>query len=306
MKYRRLIRDGTKVSVLGLGTWPLGGAMGQMDDKTAITVTRRAIDHGINLIDTARVYLESERRLGKALKDGYRDRCFLATKVMGDYTPASINAMLETSLRELDVDYVDLYQVHHPDPNFPFDETMEIMARLREAGKTRYIGVSNYRVDHMRQAWQGAPFHTCQPRYSMFYRPVEYDVIPYCEKNRIGVLVHSPLAKGLLTGRYRAGHQFAQDDERSQLRRFQGETFARYLAVADQLSQLASDKGITLVQLSIAWVLRLNAVSCLLVGAKTGEQIEEHLGAVDVTLSNDETRRLDAILQDTPAELYDA
>ena len=182
MKYRRLIRDGTKVSVLGLGAWPLGGAMGQMDDKTAVTVARRAIDHGINLIDTARVYLESERRLGKALKDGYRDRCFLATKVMGDYTPAAINATLETSLRALDVDYVDLYQVHHPDPNFLFDETMEIMARLREAGKTRYIGVSNYRVDHMQQAWQGAPFHTCQPRYSMFYRPVEYDLIPYCEK----------------------------------------------------------------------------------------------------------------------------
>ena len=137
MKYRRLIRDGTKVSVLGLGAWPLGGAMGQMDDKTAITVTRRAIDHGINLIDTARVYLESERRLGKALKDGYRDRCFLATKVVGNYTPAAINAALETSLRALDVDYVDLYQVHHPDPNFLFDETMEIMARLREAGKTR-------------------------------------------------------------------------------------------------------------------------------------------------------------------------
>ena len=306
MKYRQLIRDGTKVSVLGLGAWPLGGAMGRMDDKTAVTVARRAIDHGINLIDTARVYLESERRLGKALKGGYRDRCFLATKVIGDYTPAAINAMLETSLRELDVDYVDLYQVHHPDPNFPFDETMEIMARLREAGKTRYIGVSNYHVDHMRQAWQGSPFHTCQPRYSMFYRPAEYDVIPYCEKNRIGVLVHSPLAKGLLTGRYRAGHQFAQDDERSQLRRFQGETFARYLAVADQLSQLASDKGITLVQLSIAWVLRLNAVSCVLVGAKTVEQIEEHLGAVDVALSDDEIRRLDAILQDTPAELYDA
>ena len=175
---------GTEVSVLGLGTWPRGGAMGQMDDKTAMTVTRAAIDHGINLIDTARIYLESERRFGKALKDGYRDRCFLATKVMDDYTPAVINATLETSLRELDVDYVDLYPVHQPDPNFPFDETIEVMERLREAGKTRYIGMSNYHVDHMQQAWKGAPFHTCQPRYSMFYRPVEYDVIPYCEKNR--------------------------------------------------------------------------------------------------------------------------
>ncbi len=306
MKHRQLIRDGTEVSVLGLGTWPLGGAMGQMDDKTAIAVTRAAIDHGINLIDTARVYLESERRMGLALKDGYRDRCFLATKVLGDYTPPVIQAAIETSLREPDVDYVDLYQVHHPDPNFPLDETMEIMERLCEAGKTRYIGVSNYQVDHMEQAWKGAHFHTNQPRYSMFYRLVEYDVIPYCEKNQIGVLTHSPLAKGLLSGRYQAGHQFAQDDERSQLRRFQGETFSHYLAVADQLNQLASDKGITLVQLAIAWILRLNAVSCVLVGAKTVEQMQEHLGAVDVTLSDDELRHIDAILQDTPAELYDA
>ena len=306
MKYRRLTRDETEVPVLGLGTWPLGGAMGRMDDRSAIAVTRAAIDRGISLIDTARVYLQSERRLGLALKDGYRDRCFLATKVLGNYAPAAISAAIDTSLGKLDVDYVDLYQVHHPDPNFPFDETMEAMERLRQAGKTRYIGVSNYHVGHMRRAWKGASFHTCQPRYNMFYRTVERGVIPYCQDNGIGVLAHSPLAKGLLTGKYQLGHQFGRDDERSGLHRFRGETFAHYLAVADRLSRLASDKGITLVQLAIAWILRLTGVTCVLVGAKTVEQIEDHLGSVDVTFSQDELQLIETILKDTPAELYDA
>ncbi len=309
MEYRQLTRDGTQVSVIGLGTWPFGGGMGAMDDQTAIAITRAAIDNGINLIDTAQVYGESEERLGKALKDGYRDRCFLATKVWreqdNDYSPAAIYAAMDDSLRKLDVDYVDLYQIHHPDPSYPLDQTMEALDRLREQGKTRYIGVSNFWVEHMEEALTTTRLHTNQPRYNMLDRRIEAEVLPFCERNGIGIMAHSPLAKGLLTGRYRVGHKFPEDDERSRLSRFRGEPFAHYVKVADQLKQIAADKNLSLIQLAIGWLLRLSSVSCVLVGAKRPDQIHEHLGAAGVTFSDDELARIESILQDTPATLYD-
>jgi len=304
MEYRQLTRDGTEVSVIGLGTWPLSGGMGSMDDQTAIAITRTAIDSGINLVDTAQVYHGSEERLGKALKNGYRDRCFLATKVIGDYSPEAIRSAMDSSLRKLDVDSVDLYQIHHPDPSYPFDQTMETLDRLQEQGKTRYIGVSNFWVEHMQEALKTNCIHTNQLRYNMLDRRVEAEVLPFCERSGIGVLAHSPLAKGLLTGRYGVDHKFPDDDERSHLPRFRGETFAHYVNVADQLQQVAADKGISLIQMSTAWLLRLTSVSCVLVGAKRPEQIREHLGAAGVTFSNDELTRIEMILQDTPGELY--
>jgi aryl-alcohol dehydrogenase-like predicted oxidoreductase len=309
MEYRQLTRDGTQVSVIGLGTWPFGGGMGAMDDQTAIAITRAAIDNGINLIDTAQVYGESEERLGKALKDGYRDRCFLATKVWrerdNDYSPAAIFAAMDDSLRKLDVDYVDLYQIHHPDPSYPLDQTMEALDRLREQGKTRYIGVSNFWVEHMEEALTTTRLHTNQPRYNMLDRRIEAEVLPFCERNGIGIMAHSPLAKGLLTGRYRVGHKFPEDDERARLSRFRGEPFAHYVKVADQLKQMAAHKSLSLIQLAIGWLLRLSSVSCVLVGAKRPDQIHEHLGAAGVTFSDDELARIESILQDTPATLYD-
>ena len=275
-----------------------------MDDQTAIAITRTAIDSGINLVDTAQVYHGSEERLGKALKNGYRDRCFLATKVIGDYSPEAIRSAMDSSLRKLDVDSVDLYQIHHPDPSYPFDQTMETLDRLQEQGKTRYIGVSNFWVEHMQEALKTNCIHTNQLRYNMLDRRVEAEVLPFCERSGIGVLAHSPLAKGLLTGRYGVDHKFPDDDERSHLPRFRGETFAHYVNVADQLQQVAADKGISLIQMSTAWLLRLTSVSCVLVGAKRPEQIREHLGAAGVTFSNDELTRIEMILQDTPGELY--
>ncbi len=306
MKYRQLIRDGTQVSVLGLGTWPLGGHMGQMDERTATSITRAAIDSGINLIDTAQAYHPSETRLGRALKDGYRERCFLASKAIGDYSPAGIRAAMEDSLRNLEVDFVDLYQVHHPDPAYPFDQTMHALERLQEQGKTRYFGVSNYDLEHMQASFAAAHFHTNQTRYNMLDRRREAGVLPFCQQHEIGVLAHSPLAKGLLTGRYRVGHSFPDDDERAHLPRFRGATFAHYVGVADQLQELAADKGISLVQMAIGWLLRLPAVSCVLVGAKSPKQVSEHLAAADVTFTADELERIEAILENTSGELYDS
>lgn len=301
MQQRQLGKDGPLVSVLGLGAWPLGGGMGLVDEATAISTIHAAIDNGITLIDTAQAYRTSEVTLGKALQNGYRERCFLATKVSGDYSPAGIRSAIENSLRDLAVDYVDLYQIHSWKAEYPVEASMATMARLQEEGKIRYIGVSNYNAAQMAQALQSAPVQANQPRYNLFDRGIETEDIPFCARNGIGILAHSPLAKGLLTGKYRANHQFPADDERAKMPRFQGETFARYLAVTDRLqAEVARPKGLTMVQLAIAWQLRLPEITCVLVGAKNVQQVQEHLAAAAVDFSADELARIDQILVDAP------
>jgi len=276
--------------------------MGPVEESQAIAIIRAAIDSGVTLLDTAQAYRTSETTVGKALKGGYRERCFLATKVSGKYSRADIIAAMDNSLHQLDVDYVDLYQIHGWNSRYPIEESMETMARLQEQGKTRHIGVSNFSVEQMQQALAVAPFHSNQPRYNLFDRQIEAEDIPFCRRQGIGILAHSPLGKGLLTGRYRPGHPFPPEDERSGFPRFQGETFARYVAVADRLKEVAADKGLSLVQLAIAWLLRLETVTCVLAGAKSPQQTEEHLGAVGVEFSAHELARIDEILQDAPQE----
>lgn len=300
MEYRQLGRDGPQVPVLGLGAWPLGGGMGQVDERTAIDTVRAAIDNGITLVDTAQAYRTSEATLGKALKGGYRDRCFLATKVSGDYSREGILSAIDNSLRALDVDAVDLYQIHSWDDRYPIQESIETMAELQAAGKARFLGVSNFSAEEMQEALQTARFHANQPRYNLFDREIEVQDIPFCEQHGVGLLVHSPLAKGLLTGKYSPGYRFADDDERAQMPRFQGDTFRRFLEVAKGLKAVAHDKGLSLMQLAVAWPLRLPAVTCVLVGAKSPAQVEEHLGAVGVSFSDDELRHIDDVLTGAP------
>jgi aryl-alcohol dehydrogenase-like predicted oxidoreductase len=300
MEYRQLGEDGPQVPVLGLGTWPIGGGMGRLDDRIAIDTIHAAIDSGITLLDTAQAYRTSEATVGKALVGGYRDRCFLATKASRDYSRQGIVSAIEDSLRALEVDYVDLYQIHNWRPQYPIEESMETMLRLQEQGKTRYIGVSNFNADQMGQALRTARYHANQVRYNPFDRGIEAADVPFCAEQGIGILVHSPLAKGLLTGKYTPGYRFPEDDERSRFPRFQSETFARYLSVADQLGEIAQDKGISLVQFAIAWAMRLPAITCVLVGAKNPTQVQDHLGALGVTFSDDELARIERILATAP------
>jgi aryl-alcohol dehydrogenase-like predicted oxidoreductase len=300
MEYRQLGKDGPQVPVLGLGAWPIGGGMGHVAEGEAISTIHAAVDHGITLIDTAQGYLTSEATLGKALQNGYRARCFIATKVSRDYSRQGIRAAMEDSLRALRVDYVDLYQIHHWDERYPLEEMMETMARLQEEGKTRYIGVSNFSAEQMVQALEIARFQSNQPPYNLIDRQIERADIPFCEREGIGILVHSPLAKGLLAGKYSADHQFPADDERSTFARFQGEAFAGYLAAVERLKEVAQAKGLTLVQLALAWTLRLPAITCVLVGARNTAQVEAQLSAVGVTFSQEELARIDEIMGDAP------
>lgn len=296
MEQRQLGKDGDHVSVIGFGAWPIGGAMGAVDEGAAISTVHAVLDHGITLIDTAQSYRVSEAIIGKALKAGRRNQVFLATKVSRDYSPDAIRRAMENSLRALQTDHVDLYQIHGWNPQYPVDDSMEMMEKLHQEGKTRYIGVSNFNVEQMERAVQTAPFHSLQPRYSLLDREIETETLPYCEAHGIGILPYSPLAKGLLTGKYTPGHQFPADDERSGMTRFQGEEFRRNLAIAEKLKAIAQDRNLTLIQLAIGWQLRLPGITCVLVGAKTPEQVAEHVGGQGWQLTDTELQAIETVL----------
>jgi aryl-alcohol dehydrogenase-like predicted oxidoreductase len=296
MEHRVLGAAGPRVSALGFGAWPIGGGLGRVDRAIAVDTVRAAIDSGITLIDTAEGYRTSEALIGEALRGGYREKCFLATKASSDFSAKGIRAAMENSLRALRVEQVDLYQIHNWDPRFPIEESMEAMRKLREEGKTRWIGVSNFLPEHLERALRVCPIQSNQVRYSLLFREIEGGTLEFCEDHGIGIIVHSPLAKGLLTGRYTPDSAFPADDERSGFPDFRGALFARHLSRAERLKELGKAKGISLVQLAIAWTLRHGAVSCTLVGAKSPGQLREHLGAAGVAFSPAELRDIEGIL----------
>ena len=296
IEHRSLGTGGPSVPVLGFGAWPIGGGLGRVEKAAAIATVRAAIDAGITLIDTAEGYRTSEAVIGEALRGGYRDRCFLASKASVDFTPGGIRRALENSLRALRVDHVDLYQIHSWNPEVPVEQSMQEMSRLKEEGKIRFIGVSNFLPEHMERAAAACPFVSNQVRYSLLFREIESGTVDSCRQRGIGILVHSPLAKGLLTGRYTPISTFAPDDERSGFSDFKGAAFAGHLARAERLAAVAREKGISLVQLAIAWTLRLPTVSCTLVGAKSPAQIADHLGAAGVRFTTEELQKIDRAL----------
>lgn len=297
MRYRQLGKEGDAVSALGLGGWPLGGGMGRITEQEAIAVIRAAIDCGVTLIDTAEGYFSSEARIGKALKDGYRKQCFLATKVSGNYTRNNIRRAIADSLRALQVDYVDLYQIHSWDPACDIEEAIEAMAELQVEGKTRFIGVSNYNARQIERALRAARVQSSQPVYNLFEREIEREDLPFCEREGIGVLAHSPLAKGLLSGKYGARHRFSSNDERSYNSLVQGDWLKRYLAAADGLKEIAHAKGLTLAQLAISWPLAKPSVTSVLFGAKSVAQVEENARAAEVRFNDKELSLIEKILE---------
>jgi aryl-alcohol dehydrogenase-like predicted oxidoreductase len=272
--------------------------MGAVDEATAIATVHAAIDHGVTLIDTAQGYRDSEAIIGRALQKGYRNRCILATKVSGqDFSKVAIEKALDQSLRALNAGQIDLYQLHAWPTQTPIAESMNTLAALERKGKIRYLGVSNFSAEQMAQALEVQPFCANQVGYNLFDREIEADVLPFSLARGIGVIAHSPLAKGLLSGAYRSGHAFPKDDERSRMQRFRGELFTAHLRVAEALRALANDKGLTLIQLALAWVLKQPGISCVLVGAKTPLQVEEHVAAVEVQLSREDLLAIERVLE---------
>jgi aryl-alcohol dehydrogenase-like predicted oxidoreductase len=312
MKYTQLGQTALRVSTLCYGTWQFGGDWGGFEVSEAQATIRLALDLGINFFDTAQAYGfgASERVLGQALQPeirAKRDSIVIATKgglrkdggkLLRDASASWIRQGVEQSLRNLGVDYIDLYQVHWPDPRTPFDETARALDQLVQAGKIRYAGVSNFDVAQMRQFGKTRKIDTLQPPYHLFRRDIENEILPYCQEHRVGVLVYGPLAHGLLGGRYTPRTAFASDDWRRKSPAFRGELFKRNLAVIDRLKQVAARLGITIPQLAIAWVLAHPAVHVAIIGARHPQQLKETATAGDVSLSEQTLQEIERIMKD--------
>ena len=241
MKLKKPGDTGESISIIGMGTWQLAGMMGAVDRSQSTALIRRAIDSGITFIDCAEMYGDSEQLLGRALADGYRDRCFLATKVSRDFSAGGVRRALENSLKALKTDRIDLYQIHRYEPATPVEETLEAMAELQNKGLIRYCGVSNFNREQLQRARQVLPVVSDQINYNALNRSPEKQLLDYCRREKVAVIVHSSLAKGLLCGKYGPDHIFARDDERSGFTGYSGQLFTRSLEVVDELETVARD-----------------------------------------------------------------
>jgi aryl-alcohol dehydrogenase-like predicted oxidoreductase len=309
MQQVRLGRSGLVVSRLAFGTWQLGGDWGPTDTTGAMDAIRRAADEGVTLFDTAQAYGfgQSEQLLSAALRGVPREQVAIATKgglrptdggLVRDASARWIREGAEASLRALDTDYVDLYQLHWPDPETPFDETAEALAKLIAEGKIRHVGVSNFDVEQMAAFEVTLTVETLQPPYDLFRRDVEAEVLPYTAAHDIGVLVYGPLAHGLLSGSLGPETRFARDDWRSKSPMFEGETYARNLQVVAGLGALASELGFTLPQLAIGWTLANPAVQVAIVGTRDRDHVDEVLAASAIQLEAEVMQRIDDLMVD--------
>jgi aryl-alcohol dehydrogenase-like predicted oxidoreductase len=315
MQYRTLGRTGVKISPLCLGAM-MFGEWGNPDHDDSIRIIHRALDAGINFIDTADVYShgESEEIVGKALVDGRRGDVILATKVhasMGDDPNHKGNSRrwiireVESSLRRLKTDWIDLYQIHRPSPDTDVEETLGAVSDLVTQGKVRYIGSSTFPASHIVEAqWTARErrltrFVCEQPPYSMLVRAVEADVLPTCQRHGMGVISWSPLAGGWLSGKWRTGAETPTSSRAKLLP-------ARYdlslpvnqrkLEAADALGALADEAGTALVYLALAFVINHPAVTAAIIGPRTMEQLDSQLGAVDLKLEDAILDRIDEIV----------
>jgi aryl-alcohol dehydrogenase-like predicted oxidoreductase len=313
MEFTKIAGTDLNVSRIGLGTWVIGGWMwGGSDEAESIKTIHAAIDRGINLIDTAPVYGfgRSEEIVGKALAtDGLRDRVLIATKAGLDWRDgqpfrnASRNRLLaevEDSLRRLRTDYIDIYQVHWPDPLTPIEECAEAMLALCRQGKIRAIGVSNFSRQQMHEFRKVAPIHTVQPPYNLFERDAEKEVLPYCLWHNIATLAYGSICRGLLSGRMKPDTRFEGDDQRNTDPKFQQPRFSQYLRAVEALDRFARDNfGKRVMHLALRWALDQPGVSAALMGARRPAQLDPIDQAVGWTLGNDAIAEIDRIVRTT-------
>ncbi len=312
MKYTQLGERGPRVSRIAFGNWSAGGDWGSVDRAAAIAAMRAALDLGITLFDTARAYGfgAAEEVLGEALRPeirSARESIVIATKgglrnenglPVRDSSPAALRRDLEASLRSLGMDHVDLYQVHWPDPATPIAETAETLDTFVREGKVRYVGVSNYDAREMTAFQQVRPIDTLQPPYHLFRRDIEESILPFAQEHGIGVLVYGPMAHGLLSGGMSETTTFAADDWRSKNDMFAGDAFTRNLAIVRRLETFATERGMTVGQLAIAWTLANPAVDVAIVGARDPEQIRGTTPAAEIRLSSEDLAQIEQIMRD--------
>jgi aryl-alcohol dehydrogenase-like predicted oxidoreductase len=325
MEYRQLGGSDVKVSAITFGAWAIGGFMwGGADEEAAIAAIKASLDAGINTIDTAPVYGlgRSEELVAAAIK-GRRDKVVLLTKfglrwdeptgtfhfempdtkgrpirVYKHAAAGQVIAECEASLRRLGTDYIDLFQQHWPDEATPVEETMRAVERLLKDGKIRAAGVSNYSVEQMERARQVVPLASDQPPFSMVNRGIERELVPYCRQHNIGLIVYSPLQRGLLTGKMRPDQKFAPGDHRAQNAFFKPEMIQRVNALLESIRYIADGHRATLAQVAIAWTIARPGITAALVGARDARQAAENARAADIRLTADEMATIDSRMEE--------
>ncbi|MGC2128881.1 MAG: aldo/keto reductase [Candidatus Aquilonibacter sp.] len=309
MEFTEIKGTALRPSRIGLGTWAIGGWMwGGADDDAAIATIHRALDAGITLVDTAPAYGQghSEEVVGRALK-GRRDKAVIATKVglqwdaqanvTRNASAARIQKEIADSLRRLQTDYIDIYQVHWPDPSTPMEETAEAMQALFDAGKIRAIGVSNFSPAQMDEFRRHATLHTLQPPYNLFERGAEQDALPYGVAHGLTSLTYGALCRGLLSGKMRADTVFSGDDLRRSDPKFQQPRYGQYLRAVDRLDALAQTKfGKHVIHLALRWVLDQPGVGSALWGARHPDQVDPISAVFDFSLDDATKAEIDNIL----------
>ncbi|MFD3001291.1 aldo/keto reductase [Pontibacter toksunensis] len=316
MEYRKIGTSDLSVSVVTFGAWAAGGWMwGGTERKDSVEAIRAAYDLGVTSIDTAPIYGQgtSEEIVGEAIKGLPRDKVQILTKYgmrwdlnkgelamksqdnegkdIDIYKYAGRDSIIkecENSLRRLKTDYIDLYQIHWPDPTTPIEETMETVAQLIKEGKVRHAGVCNYSVAQMQEAEKYVKLVSNQVPYSMVKRNIEADVVPYCIEKDKAILAYSPLERGLLTGKMKPGHQFSEGDHRANLYFFKDENLKRTDQFLQKIKPLADEKNASLAQLVIRWTVEQPGITIALVGARNAEQATQNAKALTVKLTQDE------------------
>ncbi len=315
METRQLGNSDFQITTIGFGAWAIGGGnwefgWGPQDDQESIAAIHRALDMGINWIDTAAAYGlgHSEEVVARALR-GVSNRPYVFTKcsiVWGkerltshNLKAESLRREVEDSLRRLQVDVIDLYQIHWPDPDPDIEEGWRTLAELKAQGKVRYIGVSNFSVEQMERIAPIAPITSLQPPYSLLDRKIEPDILPYCQAHNIGVIVYSPMASGLLSGamtRERIAN-FPQDDWRRNNDWFKEPQLTRNLELVEVLRRIGQRYGVTPGTVAVAWTLRHPAVTAAIVGARRPGQVVDIVPAADLKLSQDDVAQIEQFMR---------
>lgn len=304
MQTRRLGRSDLEVTVLTMGCWQAGGAQWtDTNDDDSIKAMQAARDAGINFFDTAEAYGggHSEEIVAQALKDSY-DRILIATKVNAPNLAADkVAQSCEASLKRLQADKIDLYQIHWPagqwgSPKIPIEETMGALLKLQEQGKIRAIGVSNFNSEQIKEALQFGRIDSLQPPYSLFWRQYEQNgTLQTCIDNDISVIAYSPLAQGLVTGKFNMNNRPEKGDNRSGSLLFQDPTYGKILEVVDQLKPIAEKYGVTTGQLATQWLLGQPGMTSAIVGARTPEQVQGNAKSGDFQISDEDRAAIDAL-----------